>query len=256
MPLTSVYNIGTASFTAGSKTVTGTGVGWTGAGIREGDNFWADGLIVRVSELVSNTELLLAYDWPGQSRTDREYEIQYTPDAARVLAKSSQLLNDLDQTALNPLKNITPQADRIAYYTGAATAALTALTSKARQLLAFTNNTQILENLGILYQTNRYDTTTNKTLRVNAFGLGATNVEPVTNIDLTSMPTCVMGVAPLTAQGTLPTLTGSLDSILNISISANVNCQIYFSSHSSSPLYYRRSTGTSTWQDWKLIQME
>lgn len=256
MPLTSVYNIGTVSYTTGSRVVTGSGVGWIGAGIREGDNFWAEGLTVRVEELISNTEIRLAHNWPGVSRTNQTYEIQYTPDAARVLAKSTQILSDIDQTALNPLKNITPQADRFVYYTGAATASLATLTSKARQILALTTNAQILENIGISFQESRFDATANKVLRTGSFGLGAVNVEPVTNIDDVSLVTAILGVNPSTAQGTLPTLVGSRDAILNISITSNMVSQVYFSSHASSPIYYRRSTGSGTWQPWKQFVTE
>ena len=256
MPLISTYNIGTATFTQGSKTVTGTGTNWIGAGIREGDIFWSDGLVVRVETLVNNNELTLAYEWPGASRTNRIYEIQYTSDSSRVLAKSTQLLDDLDTTALNPLKNITPQADRVPYYTGAATAALAPFTSKARQLVALTTNAQILENLGISFQASRFDKTANKVLRTGSFGLGTDNVEPVTNIDDTVYPTAILGVNPATAQGTLPPLVGTRDAILNISITANIVYQVYFSTHTSSPIYTRRSENMSTWQAWNRLMVE
>lgn len=256
MPLTSVYNLGSASFTAGSVNVVGVGTNWIGAGIREGDMFWADGLLVRVLTLVDNTHLTLAYAWPGTTKTGSAYEIHYTHDSERVLATSTQLLSDLNATALNPLKAITPANDRIAYYTGAATAALATLTSKARQILALTTNTQILTNLGIVLQDSRYDSVAGRMLQTGAFGLGSTSGQDVTNIDDVSQPTSFFTVNPSTVTGTLPASTGAKDGVLHIKITATIAVQIYFSAHSSSPAYYRRSTGSATWQAWRMIQME
>lgn len=253
MPLASVYALGSASVTAGSPVVTGSGTNWNGAALREGDMFWAAGLSVRVLAGVSNTELTLAHPWPGATRVGASYEIHYTNDSQRGMATALAVLADLNNTGLNPLKNITPAANRLAYYTGAGTAALTNLTAKARALLGRGNNAQIQTEIGLVPQASRYDAAAGRLLTVGAFGLGSSSGQDVPDIDLVTMPTLIGSVAPATVSGTLPSLTGVKDGLLNIKISANISAQVYFSTHTSSPIYYRRSTGASSWTAWTQI---
>lgn len=256
MPLTSVYDIGTVTVNPGETEIIGAGTLWTGAAIEDGDTFWLDGLSVRISSSEGNDILHLAHPWPGQARQNVPYEINYAPHISRATGQTRSLISSLDRSSINPLKSLEPQADMLAYYTGAATAALTSLTSKARQLLAFTTNTQILNNLGLVFQANRYDATANRLLRVGAFGLGSTSGQDIPDINNVATPSSFFTVNPLTALGTLPPIVGAKDGVLHMKLTATIAVQTYYSSHSSSPVYYRRSTSSAAWQDWRLIQME
>lgn len=135
MAVPPIYNVGTASINAGELAVTGQGTTWLTSGIREGDLFWAAGLAVRVASVNSNTSLTLAYAWPGSNRAAAAYEIRYTPDSERVLAATRQMLTALGSNAVTPLATLTSAANKMAYYTGAGTAALADLTAFARSLL-------------------------------------------------------------------------------------------------------------------------
>lgn len=256
MPLASVYNLGTASVTLGSTTVTGAEVNWDGASLREGDVFWAAGLSVRIAEAVSNTELRLAHPWPGATRISAPYEIHYTSDTQRSMATALAVLANLDGTGLNPLKNLSPVANRIAYYTGAGTAALADITKKGRAILRRGNNAQVQSEIGLVPQANRYDVTAGRLLTVGAFGLGSSAGQDVANLNDVNLPTMIGSVAPATVAGTLPELTGNKDGLLHINISNTISCQIYFSTHSSSPVYYRRSVSAASWEPWSRIVIE
>ena len=256
MPLSSVYDLGTASVEAGSTSVIGTNTNWDGAALQEGDTFWMNGLSVRILESTGNGALTLAHPWPGETRLNSVYEIQYAPHISRAMGQQRSLISSLDTTAINPLKSLVPQADRLAYYTGAATASLATLTSKARQLLGFTTNGQILNNLGLILQTNRYDTGANRLLTVGAFGLGSASGQDIADLNNVATPTSLFTVNPLTVLGTLPSMVGAKDGVMHFKLTATIAAQLYFSSHSSSPVYYRRSTGSAVWQPWRQVQMD
>lgn len=255
MPITSVYDLGTANVTQGSKQVTGTSVNWTGAGLREGDLFWCDGLTVRIEELVSNTELLLAHDWPGATGTDKDYEIQYTTDTSRVLAKSTQLISEFDNSALNPLKSLVPAQDKIPYYTGANTASLLDISGVGKDLIAEDTIAGIRTLLELVKQTSVTDTNAGRLLINGAFGLGATQSPGVTNIDATTTRNGFYRVTTSTVTGTLPATVGTNDGLFVLKISSIIAIQIYFSSHADSPVYYRRSTNGTTWQPWRAFSL-
>lgn len=255
MPITSVYDLGTATVTQGSKQVTGTDVNWVGAGLREGDMFWCDGLTVRIEELVSNTEITLAHNWPGSSGSDVPYEVHYTADTGRVLAKSTQLLSEFENNALNPIKALTPSNDKVPFYTGAETAALADFTTMGRSLVGAANAGAVRTLLELVKQTSSTDSNSGRLLSVGAFGLGSSVSPTLVNIDSTGTRTGFYRIIAGTSTGTFPTLTSTNDVLLNIKITGNFGVQLYFSAHNDSPIYYRRSTGSNTWQTWREINL-
>lgn len=256
MPITSIYNIGTVNTVKGSDLITGVGTNWIGAALREGDQFWCEGLIVRVLALVDNTSLRLAHPWPGTTGNAKDYEIQYVPETTRVLGQTTELLNMLSTGAIDPLKELIPAADRVAVYTGEHTARMAVITAFAQTILDSADAASVRSKLGITYQTSRYDKTSNRNLRTGSFGLGATTVANITNINDTTMPTSFATVATATVQGTLPPEVGTTDALLVIRISGNSGFQIYFPNIAAAPIFYRRATSSTTWSAWKKIMFE
>jgi hypothetical protein len=136
--LQTVYNTGTASINAGETTMTGQGTSWQTSDIQDGDLAWAAGLFVRIASVNSNTSITLAYAWPGATRTAAAYEIMRVPDEVRVMEASRQLLTQLTNGNLSSIAALTTAADKLAYYQGAGSAALTNFTAAARAILALT----------------------------------------------------------------------------------------------------------------------
>lgn len=149
MTLLTSYSTGTVTVGASSTTVTGSGTAWSTAGVEAGDYFWAAGLSVRIASVNSNTSLTLAYAWPGAALSGANYEVQFTPDATRNLASTRSVLEQMTNGNISALGALTTAADRLAYYTGAGTAALTGLTSAARSLLDDTSVSAMRATLGV-----------------------------------------------------------------------------------------------------------
>lgn len=254
MPLPTVYNQGVASVAAGGTVVTGaTGADFEAGSLREGDLFWCAGLTCRILSVDSATQLTLAHPWPGAAQTGVAYEIHYAHDASRVLAKSTEILGRISTTALAMLGELTPAGDRMVYYTGPASADLTPLTSKGREIIAAADATAARTELGITFQANDTDATVGRVLRVGAFGLGDTALNDMTNLNATATVTGFWGVAAATT-GTKPAAVSSKDAVLHIRLTGNICQQVYFSMASGNPIYVRRSTAANTWDAWRLVQ--
>lgn len=84
MANTTWYGDGTATVAVGARTVTGTDTGWLTevAGltpIKAGDKYGIHvGRPIVIEKIISDTELLLADDWPGPAQTDAPYKIELT----------------------------------------------------------------------------------------------------------------------------------------------------------------------------------
>lgn len=139
--MTTPYVSGTVSVTAGTAVVTGVGTGWATALIAGGmfglDS--ANGNPVPIASIDSDTQLTLAKPWRGTTAATQAYWIirdtaygQQTVTNATALA---QIINELRSASLASFAGLSPEADRLAYFTGGSSAALTALTANARALL-------------------------------------------------------------------------------------------------------------------------
>lgn len=95
MPLTSVYNAGTATVAANATAVTIAGGSLTVAGVREGDQFAARGLSVTILSVTDATHLTLAQPWPGTALSAAPYEIRFISDTTRVLVAARQAIADI-----------------------------------------------------------------------------------------------------------------------------------------------------------------
>lgn len=81
--MSGIYNTGTAATQNGSATVIGTGTGWSVA-LVTGGMFSAAGIAIPIASVDSDTELTLAYAWPG-SNHDGAYAIaRETSEAVRA----------------------------------------------------------------------------------------------------------------------------------------------------------------------------
>lgn len=147
MPATT-YTTGTATVSNGSTSVVGTGTTWLTSGIQAGDNFWANGLSVRILSVTDNTHMTLAYAWPGTGLSGANYEIRYMPEATRVLAAAREAIGYMANGNLYAEAQLSAAADKISYYTGAGTKALTDFSSFARTLLDDTSASAMRTTLG------------------------------------------------------------------------------------------------------------
>ncbi|WP_234825325.1 fusion protein [Agrobacterium pusense] len=113
------YGDGTATVAAGSRTVTGTNTGWLTevAGltpIKVGDKFGIHvGRPIVIEQIISDTELLLADDWPGPAQTDAPYKVELTSPTIAAVEAMRRLLASLSNGNLDSLSEISVGTDDI-----------------------------------------------------------------------------------------------------------------------------------------------
>lgn len=97
----SIYSTGTVDVTNGDATVTGIGTGWA-IGLVAGGMFSCMGLAVPIASVTSDTELELAYDWPGTTETGEAYaialETALAADTVELTTKLASVLARLIQS--------------------------------------------------------------------------------------------------------------------------------------------------------------
>ncbi len=113
------YGDGTATVAVGSRTVTGTNTGWLTevAGltpIKVGDKFGIHvGRPIVIEQIISDTELLLADDWPGPAQTDAPYKVELTSPTIAAVEAMRRLLASLSNGNLDSLSEISVGTDDI-----------------------------------------------------------------------------------------------------------------------------------------------
>lgn len=142
------YTTGTATVAAGATAVTSTGTDWLTAGLKPGDQFSAGGLSVTIAAVVSNSSLTLVAGWPGPALNAAAYEVRFVDAASRALARTIELLDQLGNGNIGSLADLQTAADKLAYYDGAGSAALTDLSAFIRELLDDPDRATALATLG------------------------------------------------------------------------------------------------------------
>ncbi|KGM86774.1 hypothetical protein rosmuc_03067 [Roseovarius mucosus DSM 17069] len=171
--MTTTYNTGTISVSNGSTTVMGVGTNWIAGGILPGDDFRAAGLTVEIASVNSATSITLARAWPGAGQAAANYSIRLIDEGERSLAALNEIISALGSGNLSSFAGLEGASNKMAYFTGAGTLAVADLTVAARALLA----------RAAIEQANPTDATAGRLLAVGAFGLGATVLTSVTDLN-------------------------------------------------------------------------
>lgn len=148
MAVLSDYMSGLISLAKGSVTVTGTGTMFKTVGLKAGATLLIQNLTAVIVSVDSNTKLTLAEPWTGTSLVSAPYRARFLPDGTTVTATTAALIEMLGNGNLEALAGLVSRADMLAYFTGAGTADVTALTEWARTLLAAANGGKGYEALG------------------------------------------------------------------------------------------------------------
>jgi hypothetical protein len=148
MALPAHYSTGTATVAANGVAVTGQGTTWLNS-IQPGDLFGTHkGCGVRILSVNSNTSLTLAYPWLGGAQAAAAYEIQITPDTGRMDKTTRDILELLQNGNLASIAGLQSAANKLAFFDGAGSAALTDLSTFARSLLDDANASALYATLG------------------------------------------------------------------------------------------------------------
>ncbi|KSV64048.1 hypothetical protein N185_35360 [Sinorhizobium sp. GW3] len=147
--MTTPYTTGSITLANGSAVVIGVGTAWQTALIAGGTIYVeADGNPLPILTVDGNTQITVAIKWKGASGTYPYAIMRDTAYGQQTVANAQALstyLQRLDNPSLSALASLLPTADTLAYFNGAATAALTAFGADARALLAggIIGNTQL-----------------------------------------------------------------------------------------------------------------
>lgn len=176
------YNAGTISVGANSTTVTGSGTAWETSGIRPGDRLEANGLSVRISEVVSNTSIKLAHGWPGSAISGGDYDIWLSFDDDRALAAAIRLIARLESGTLSSLGELAGGANKMPYWSGSGVMAEADLSTAARALLARSDKAGMRAELALTKVESTTDTGSGRVTTVGWMGLGESSPDNIADL--------------------------------------------------------------------------
>ncbi len=152
--MTTPYTTGTIALTNGSAVVTGTGTAWAAALIAGGVIYAeaAGGNAMPILTVDGDTQITAATKWKGATGSypyalaiDTAYDRQVLANATAL----AQILQALHKPSISALSALTPAMDKLPWFNGANTAALTTLTSFARSFLDDASASDALTTLGV-----------------------------------------------------------------------------------------------------------
>lgn len=127
MALLADYTAGTV--TSSGTTITGSGTGWLAANFQEGDIFIAQGYWAIVSQVVTNSQIILV-DWAGPALTGSVYRLRYMSDGSRASAQARQLIDLLGGSGnIEALSGLTGLPNMVPVFTGPGTMELRSYTA-------------------------------------------------------------------------------------------------------------------------------
>lgn len=188
MPLSQIepyWRAGTASVEVGTKAVTGVGTSWL-ANVEPGDQFFgADGRMMPVDTVNSDTSITLLENWPGANQAAGKYTIYRVPDSVRLENFNQRMVNLLKGGLLASLANLDGTGgDKGLMLNGSGSAATFLLTALGRTLAGSANPAAGRSALELLpVQASLADATPDRLLRTGAFGVGKTAILTSPNLN-------------------------------------------------------------------------
>ncbi|MDS1135557.1 hypothetical protein [Nitratireductor indicus] len=112
------YNTGTASIAQGQTVVTGQGTAWLQA-VRSADDFGKHvGRPIPIASVDSDTQITLAYPWPGPTQAAAPYRISFTPYHVAYRQALQQIGKLLASGNVSALAGLEGAAGKVPLFTG------------------------------------------------------------------------------------------------------------------------------------------
>ncbi|AVI24636.1 putative tail protein [Sinorhizobium phage HMSP1-Susan] len=151
MAILSDYTTGTISIANGSTTVTGVNTAWTLAELQEGDLILVNNRSAVIQSVNSATSITITRPWTDTAvPAGTPYRARYMADAARYTAIAKALLTMLASGNVEALAGLIGAADKLPYFTGAATMGLADFTALGRSIVNKANTLALLAAPGPL----------------------------------------------------------------------------------------------------------
>ncbi|WP_024585994.1 hypothetical protein [Aliihoeflea sp. 2WW] len=143
------WNTGTITLATNSAAVVGQGTSFNLSLLRPGDTIESDdGRRATIASVNSATSITLDKLWRGTGQTAAAYKAWYTPDDVTLEGLGRAALSALSSGNVKALSDLTGAANKLPFFSGAGTLALTDLTAFARTLLDDANAAAFYATLG------------------------------------------------------------------------------------------------------------
>lgn len=158
----------------------------------------------------------------------------------------------LEIGGVHGLIGLLPSANKLAYYTGPTTGALTDLSAFSRTLLDDTSQAAWRTTLGLVPTDSAVDATEGRLLKVGDLGIGSFSQPLLVNLDAFNTPAGMYRADNTITTGTFPAFASVADSVLVMRPTGSQTTQIY-STRDNGPTYIRKSNAAISWGPWRLI---